>query len=78
MIKPNTEVVSYLNGKMVDIKTLQERKDALLNGSRTVVHMYYIAPLTDAEKEEEEIKYANAFKYFSEKQEMREEQEKFH
>ena len=77
MLKNKTTFI-YLNGKVVSKETLKARKDATLNGVMTIEKKYYTTPLTDVEQEEERVKFANAQKFFSDRQEMREEQEKFH
>lgn len=74
----NKSTVYHLNGKQVDKATLKARKDATLYDVQTIVHRYYKAPLNAVEEEERHTQAVNALKFFSERQEMREDQEKFH
>jgi len=47
------ETILYLNGKVVDEATLKARSEDQIQIRETVItHKYYVAPLTEKEKEE--------------------------
>jgi len=74
----NKSTLYHLNGKEVDKATLKARKDATLYDVQVIVHRYYKAPLNEAELAERHIDAVNSMKFFRERQEMREDQEKYH